>query len=232
MDTFVELADTLSSDYEVSEFLQLLVDRCAAVLSADAAGVLLETPSGHLQLAAAISEEMRVIEEAEIGAGQGPCIEAYRSGEPVAAEDLLECRHRWPVVTWRLLDLGMRSGYAFPLKLREDRIGALNLYRREPGWLREDDVRLGQAFADVAAIGILQQRRVAAAEERAEQLQHALDSRVLIEQAKGALSNQRGITPDEAFEVLRRHARENGLRLREVCRRVVEGATGQIPPED
>ena len=229
MDTFVELADTLASDYDIDELLHFLVDRCARVLSADTAGVLLESPGGGLQLAAATSDEMREIEDVEIATGKGPCIEAYRSGEPVTADDLNECKDRWPSVTWRLLDMGMQSGYAFPLKLRDDRIGALNLYRREPGRLREEDIRLGQAFADVAAIGILQQRKVAAANERAAQLQRALDSRVIIEQAKGAVAQYHNISAEQAFTALRRHARNNGKRLRDVSHRVMNGGVAEIP---
>ena len=228
LDTFVELADTLCSDYDVSEFLQFLVDRCAQLLVADTVGVLLETSEGRLELAAATSAEMEEIKAAELDAGQGPCMDAYHSGEPITVDELLDTKDRWPAVTWRLLDLGMRSGHAFPLHVRDDRIGALSFYRRRPGQLPEDDIRLGQAFADASAIGILQHRRVAAAEERADQLQHALDSRVLIEQAKGALAQHHGISTDQAFEVMRRHARSRSIPLRELCNLVTAGHADKI----
>jgi GAF domain-containing protein len=228
MDTFVELADTLASDYDLGEFLHLLVDRCAEILGADTAGVLLETERGDLRLAAAVSEEMDAIERLEVDKDQGPCIEAYRRREPVIAQDLDRDRERWPDVAPRLVDMGMRSGYAFPLKLRQDCIGALSLYRRSAAEFHEDDVRLAQAFADVAAIGILQRRTVAAAEERSRQLQHALNSRIIIEQAKGVLAERHGVTTDKAFEALRGYARRNGLKVRDVSRQIVDGHDPEI----
>jgi len=228
MDTFVELADTLASDYEVAEFLQVLVERCAELLGADTAGVLLETSTGDLRLAAGISAEMREIEDLGIRLGEGPCLDAYRLGEPVIAEDMTDFRDRWPRITPRILDIGMRSAYAFPLRLRGDRIGALNLYRARPGSFDDDDIRLGQAFADVATIGILQDRRISAAERRAEQLQHALDSRVVIEQAKGILAQRHGIAPEEAFQALRAHARRNHLKVHDLSSQVVAGTAPDI----
>jgi GAF domain-containing protein len=228
--TFVTLADTLVGDYDIAEFLHSLVARCAALLTADTAGVLLETADGKLRLAAALSDEMRVIEELEMTLGQGPCLEAYRAGEQVIVEDLETSQERWPEITPKLLALGMRAACAFPLRLRGDRIGALNLYRAAPGRFHDDDISLGQAFADVAAIGILQERKFAAAQERAEQLQHALDSRVLIEQAKGVIAERHGVTPQEAFERLRSYARSRNLKLHEVGRQVTEGGDIELPP--
>lgn len=228
-DTFVELADTLTSDYHVGELLQFLVERTAAILEADAAGVFLEGPKGDFALTAATSEEMHRIEELEISADRGPSIDAYRSGEPVIVDDLAAATDRWPEVVPALVDMGMRGGYAFPLVLRGDRVGALNMYRRRPGRFERADIRIAQGFADLAAIGILQERKVADAERRAEHLQHALDSRIFIEQAKGVLANRHGITPGEAFEVLRRHARNERIRIHELSERVIEGL--DLPPE-
>lgn len=229
MATFVELADTLANDYEVGEFLTYLLERCAIILSADTAGMLLESPEGNLRLAAATSPEMEAIEALEIELGQGPCMEAYLAGEQVIVDDLEDQQDNWPDVTPRILDIGMRSAFAFPLRLRQDRIGALNLYRREPGGFSDEDIRLGQAFADIAAIGILQQRKVTQAEERQEQLQHALDSRIIIEQAKGMLAQRHGVDPGQAFEAIRRYSRENNRKLRDVARGIVEGVTADIP---
>lgn len=163
------------------------------------------------------------IEDLESALGQGPCLEAYRTGEQVLVEDLGRCHERWPDFTPRIVALGMRSAYAFPLRLRGDRIGALNLYRAEPKAFAPHEVRLGQALADVAVVGILQERAVFVAERRAEQLQRALDSRVFIEQAKGILAERRQIPPGEAFERLRCHARNTNTTLREVCRQVTNG---------
>lgn len=219
LDTFVELADTLASGYEVGDLLQFLVDRCAELLLADTAGVLLESPGGDVPtLAAATSQEMLDIEDLEISLQQGPCLEAYRTGEQVLVEDLAQCHERWPDFTPRIVEFGMRSAYAFPLRLRGDRIGALNLYRAQPKAFASHEVRVGQALADIAAVGILQERAVLAAERRTDQLQRALASRVAIEQAKGILAERRGIPLGDAFERLRRHARNNKICVRSVAR--------------
>ena len=222
-DTFVDLADTLASDYDVGEFLQLLVQRCEDVLTVTTSGVLVEAPEGELRLAAATSDEMHRLEQAEISMMDGPCFQAYRVKEPVVSSDLREERHRWPRVIDRALEMGLIAAYAFPLRLRDDCIGALNLYRDEPGAFDEEDVRLAQAFADVAAIGILQERKVTRAEQRARQLQHALDGRVVIEQAKGILAERHGVSLGQAFEALRHHARSNNLKVRDVCQHVLDG---------
>lgn len=228
LDTFVELADTLANDYDVGELLQLLVNRSADLLDADTAGVLLETTSGQPALAAAISEEMLKIEDLELRLGQGPSLDAYQTGEQVIVEDLMVCHDRWPQVTPRIIELGMRSACAFPLRLRDDRIGALNLYRAQPTAFAPHEVQLGQALADIAAVGILQQRSVFEAGRRAHQLQHALNSRVVIEQAKGVLAERRGITLREAFEIMRAHARNHNLKLRDVCQQALNG---DVEPE-
>jgi GAF domain-containing protein len=231
IDTFVELADTLAGDYDVADFLDLLIDRSLVLLVADVAGVLLESPAGHLRLAAGTSVEMEVIERAELSTGEGPCVEAYRTREAVIAPDISAERDRWPDVAPRLLELGMRSGHAFPLRLREDCIGALNLYRREARPFDTTAIRLAQALADVAAIGILQERKSRAAEERSARLQHALDSRIVIEQAKGVLAERHAVSPQRAFEVLRAYARDHNLKLRDVSDRILAGNASDSPPD-
>lgn len=231
LETFVALADTLATDYEVSEFLRTLVERCAQSLDVTTGGVMLETPMGPLQLAAALTPEMEALERAEIENQDGPCHQAYLTGDRVVAEDLdhSDVSERWPSVYQQMRDLGLRAVYAFPLRLRDDRIGALNLYRDTPGELHPDDVRLGQAFADVAAIGILQARKVASAEERASQLQYALDSRIVIEQAKGVISAERGTSVDEAFQAIRLHARSRNTKVRDVAAAIVDRGAGVLP---
>lgn len=221
-ETFVDLADTLANDYAVADLLHTLVEQSALILEADVTGVLLEDSGGELRLAAASSSEMEAIEEAEITHRQGPCVEAYRTGEAVIVEDLRDERERWPAVVPQLLDMGMASGHAFPIKLRDDRIGALNLYRYGLKPFTDEDVRLAQAFADMAAIGILQRRTVLEAEERAEQLEGALRSRIIIEQAKGVLAERHGLPPRKVFEALRAHARRTRTRIHDLSREVVE----------
>jgi GAF domain-containing protein len=228
-DTFVRLADTLARDPGLGEFPDFLVERCAQLLRADTAGLLLErAPGRDLRLAAAVPEAMRRIGGLELELGHGPCLEAYRSGRQTVLEDLEQWRDHWPEITSKLLEMGMRSGYALPLRWG-DRIGALVLYRAEPGPFGDEDIALGQALADVAAIGILQQRKAAEAETLAGQLQQALESRVVIEQAKGMLAAQHGISAQEAFQAIRAYARTHRRKIHDVSQAIVDG-TGPVTP--
>lgn len=222
-DTFVELADTLASDYDIGDFLQMLVDRCGAILDVRTGGVLVEGSRGVLQLAAATSAIMNELEQLEIDAREGPCLEAYETGEQVVCGDLRETTDRWPTIAPKALEMGLLSVYALPVRLRDDRIGALNLYREQTGVFDDEEIRLAQAFADVAAIGILQARRVADAEERSVQLQGALDTRVIIEQAKGAVAERYGVTPTQAFAAIRSVARSSNRKVSAVCQEIVDG---------
>ena len=226
-ETFIALADTLASDYDVGDFLHDLIERCQNALGVDAGGVMLEDPDGTLRLAAATSEKMERYEQAEISNDEGPCIDAYRSVDQVVAHDLNEAKERWPKAAEAALALGLNAVYAFPLRLRGDCIGALNLYRETTGPFGNEDVQLAQAFADVAAIGILQRRQVADAEGRAEQLQNALNSRIIIEQAKGVVMAQTGASSQEAFSILRDHARNKRVKLQEVANGVVEAQSAR-----
>lgn len=219
---FIDLSDTLVSDFDLPAMLHSLVEGCAYVLAVDAAGVLLASSTDQLALSAASNEQMHVLELFELQARTGPCYSAYVDCAQVAVTDLETARDRWPEFVPRALELGFRSGYGFPLRLRGSAIGALNLFRESTEPLSEEDVHLAQSLADVATIGILQERSVSDAELRAEQLQYALDSRVLIEQAKGMLAERLGIEPATAFERIRTHARSRNMKLREVCQQVVE----------
>lgn len=222
IDTFVTLADTLAGDYDIIDFLHALVERCEEVLVVDAGGVMLDDGDGALRLVSATSDKMERYEQTELRHGEGPCIDAYRTVDQVVAHDLNLARDRWPRVADVALSLGMQSVYAFPLRLRDDCIGALNLYREKVGPFDEEDVRLAQAFADVAAIGILQARAVSNAEARAQHLQHALTSRITIEQAKGVVMANTGLNSQQAFDMLRAHSRKNRVKLNEVARGVIE----------
>lgn len=221
-DTFVLLADTLATDYDIGEFLYLLVERCREVLDISTAGVMLESPSGTLELAAATSHEMKVLEQLEVEHRQGPCLEAYLEGKQVTAEDLNEHVDRWPTITPHAIGMGLVAVFAFPMQLRGDSIGALNLYRDQAGAFDQADIDLAQAFANVAAIGIMQQRKVAHAELRSRQLQYALNSRVIVEQAKGVLAERFDISPHSAFERLRSYARSHNATIRSVCQDVLD----------
>lgn len=222
---FVDLADTLVEGFAVVDFLYMLCERCVDVLDVDEVGVLLTTPDGTLQLSAASSEEMDILELFEMQQREGPCYDAFATGDPVVVDDLttVDVAERWPGFVPRALEVGFRSAYGFPMRLRDDVIGALNVFRRDLRAFEMTTARVGQAIADIATVGIMQERVITHAELRTEQLQRALDSRVIIEQAKGVLAERIGTDPVEAFRRLREHARSNRRPIREVCVEVIEG---------
>lgn len=221
---FVGLADTLVDDYDVIDLLDRLVSYSVELLGVEAAGILLADPQRRLRVVASSSEDAESMELLQLQADEGPCVECFRSGLPVSVVDLADTAGRWPVLAAVLTSGGMfRSVHALPLRLRGEAIGAMNLFHHQPGALPEDDLALGQAMADVATIGILQERSIRRGELFKEQMQTALNSRVIIEQAKGVLAEQDGLSMDDAFGQLRSYSRNRNQRLSEVARRVVEG---------
>jgi GAF domain-containing protein len=224
---FVALADTLVADYDVIALLDQLVGHCTLLLAADAAGLLLADNRRQLRVVASSSEDAQLMEVLQIQADEGPCLECYRSGSPVSVPDLGDTVDRWPAFAAAAQQAGaFRSVHALPMRLRGEAIGALNLFHRAPGPLPAADLALGQALADVATIGILQERAIRRGEVLNEQLQSALNSRVIIEQAKGVVAQLMGLGMDDAFALLRGRARRLGLRLVDVARAVVAGEIG------
>jgi GAF domain-containing protein len=215
---FVEVADTLVGDFDLVEFLQKMADNAAHVSGAAAVGLILAGPGQKLRFMAATNLSGRKLELLQLQNSEGPCLDCFRTGEPVVNANLNEAQDRWPVFTPAAIEAGFRSVHAFPLRLRGETIGALNLFGREHVAFREDDIRVVQALADVATIAILQERNVARSEQLAAQLQIALNSRVVIEQAKGAIAQAEKISLDEAFERLRREARSTQHRIVDVAR--------------
>jgi len=211
--TLVELADNLVDDFDVVDLLTLLSDRCVAALDVASAGVMLATPAGTLQVVASSSDAMRILELFQLQTDEGPCVEAYRTGTPIVNLDLSELDGRWPRFTPRALAAGFRSVHSLPMRLHGHTIGAMNMFRTGQGSLSEPDVVAAQAFADVATIAIVQHRSTLDAQALNNQLNLALNSRVIIEQAKGSISQAAGVDMDEAFQLLRNHARNHNLRL-------------------
>jgi GAF domain-containing protein len=230
--TMVELADTLVDHFDVVELFTLLTDRCVEVLDVSAAGLMLAAPEGDLRVVASSSEVMRLLELFELQAEEGPCLDSYRSGEPVVNQDLVTVNGRWPRFAPKALEAGFRSAHSLPMRLRGRVIGALNLFSAEPGALRDADVLTAQAFADVATIAILQHRASLDAQVLNEQLSHALNSRILIEQAKGMLAERATIDMPEAFIRLRDHARRHNLLLADVAQHFIDGTltTASLEP--
>ncbi|MHB8670399.1 MAG: GAF domain-containing protein [Acidimicrobiales bacterium] len=221
--TLVELADTLVDDFDVVELLTLLADRCVEVLDVAAAGLMLVAPEGDLRVVASSSEAMRVVELFELQSQEGPCLDCYRTGQPVLNQDLGAAGGGWPRFGPVALEAGYRSAYALPMRLRGTVIGAVNLFRIEKEEMSEADVVAGQALADVATIAILQHRAMTEANVLNAQLNRALRSRIVIEQAKGALAERTGVGMDRAFERLRKHARNHNLLLADVAQGIIDG---------
>ena len=221
--TLVELADTLVADFDVVELLTLLADRCVEVLDVQAAGLMLAAPDGQLRLMASSSAVMRGLELFELQSQEGPCLDCYRTGEPIVNHDLAALDGRWPRFSAEALDAGFRSVHALPMRLRGTVIGALNLFHNDAGVLRSEDVEAAQAFADVATIAILQHRAAIEGQLMNVQLQTALNARIVIEQAKGIVAQREGFDMERAFSVLRNHAQNHRLRLADVANAVITG---------
>jgi transcriptional regulator with GAF, ATPase, and Fis domain len=233
--TFVELADTLVANFDLMEFLHTLTERCVQLLDADAAGLLLADGRGALRLVAASTDQAQVIELFQLQADEGPCLDCYRNGQIVGVTDLrsAEATRRWPGFAAAAAELGFGGVHAIPMRLREQIIGTLNLFH--PAARGPDPVtaRVARSLVDVATIGLLQERALRHQEILTEQLQTALNSRVLIEQAKGILAERHGCDPERAFTVLRRYARDHNHLLTELARDVISGTvriTGTSTP--
>jgi GAF domain-containing protein len=221
--SLVEMADTLVDDYDVVDLLTGLADRCVNLLGVAAAGVMLASPEGELRLVASSSEAMRVLEVFELQTQEGPCLDAYRTGERVEPERLEAGSGRWPRFGTVALEAGFRSAFALPLRLRDKTIGAMNLFHSEPTPMDERDVIVARAFADLATISVLQHRAATETQRINEQLAGALSSRIMIEQAKGVISERDRVDLAEAFNRLRTYARNNNLRLTAVAQAAIEG---------
>jgi ANTAR domain/GAF domain len=223
-ETFVELADTLVDDFDVIDFLQILAARCVELLDVAAAGIMLADPGGSLMTVAASDERARLLELFEIQSDEGPCRDCYRLGAAVVNVDLEGARERWPQFTPQAISGGFRSANALPLRLRSQVVGSLNLFHAGTGGLGEAELRMAQALADAATIGIVHQRTIRRGEVVAGQLQLALTSRIVIEQAKGVLAERLRISPDNAFEVLRAAARSRNRLLSDLARDITSGS--------
>jgi transcriptional regulator with GAF, ATPase, and Fis domain len=223
--TFVDLTDALVDDFDLIEFLHILIERTVTLVDADAGGIMLADQRGGLEVLAASSHAAQVVELFELQAEEGPCLEAFRSGEPVTKVDVADMHASWPTFTPRLVQAGFASAQAIPMRLRDNVIGALNVFRVAPGALAESEMKLARALADVATVGILQQRVISARDLLAEQLQGALNSRVLIEQAKGVLAERSGLSVDAAFVLIRSHARTTGAPLTAVATDIIARRT-------
>jgi GAF domain-containing protein len=221
---FVEVADTLVDEFDLIDFLHLLTDRAASLVDAAAVGIVLADPRGTLEFMAGSNENVKMLELFQLQNREGPCLEAFRTAHPVINVDLGAAAGRWPRFAPRATALGFHAVHAFPLRLRQQVIGAMNVFGATKGGdFHDTDVAVMQALADVAAIGLIQERAIRRGEVLSEQLQGALNSRVVIEQAKGAVAQARGVSVDEAFVSIRSYARSNNRHLTDVAHTIVAG---------
>ncbi|WP_203843364.1 GAF and ANTAR domain-containing protein [Winogradskya humida] len=219
---FVEAADTLTAEFNLRDFLHMLTKRTADLVGAAAVGMLLADEHDELQFMAASQDNAMWLELFQLQSQEGPCLEAFRSGHPVVNADLPAAGGRWPLFAPRAVAAGFQSVHAFPLRVRREVIGALNVFGTVVGADFDDaDVPIVQALADVAAIGLLQQRALLREQTLTDQLQHALESRVIIEQAKGVIIRAYDVSPDEAFTLLRTYSRRNSRRIADLALAIV-----------
>jgi transcriptional regulator with GAF, ATPase, and Fis domain len=222
-EVFVELADTLVEEFDVVDFLQTLTERCVELVDTDAAGLMLNDQRGNLQVIAYTDEPARLLELFELQKAEGPCLDCFATGQVIANVDLADSRSRWPVFTEAALRSGFTYSHALPLRLRRQVLGALNLFTVERTALTSDHLAVAQGMADIATISLLHERALRDQVLLAEQLQTALHSRILIEQAKGVLSAHAGLSVSDAFSRMRTHARRTGGQLTDVAEAVVAG---------
>ena len=225
--TFVEVSDTLVDEFDLIDFLHTLTVRTVDLVGATAAGLLLADQRGRLEFMAASDENTRLLELFQVQSSEGPCLDAFRTAAPVVNADLRTATGRWPRFAPRATAAGFRSVHAFPLRLRTEVIGALNVFGTDSSSeLDTADVPVVQALADVATIALLQERTIRRGEILSEQLQGALNSRITIEQAKGAVAQANDVSVDEAFTLLRDYSRRNNRRLGEVARAIFTDPAG------
>ena len=222
-EVFVELADTLVEEFDAVDLLQTLAERCVELVDADAAGLMLDDQRGNLRLIAHSHESARLLELFELQQQEGPCLDCFATGQVIANVDLTTATDRWPVFTQAAREVGFGTSHAVPLRLRRQVIGALNLFSAGRRPLSDSHLAVAQGLADMATIGLLHERAVRDQVTLSEQLQTALQSRILIEQAKGVLLAQTGRSVEAAFALMRTHARRTGQPLTTLAGDVVAG---------
>jgi GAF domain-containing protein len=237
LETFVTLADTLVDHYDIIDFLQTLAERCVDLVDVSAAGIMLADTQGALRHAASSNEQMRFVELMELQLEEGPCFDAFRTQAPVICASADHAAQLWPRFAPNLIEKDFEAVSAVPMRLRAEVIGSLNLFSSEPRALGDDDIQVVQAMADIATIGILQERSIRDAHAFSTQLELALESRIVIEQAKGIVAERSHIGVDDAFERVRGFARAHNRLLSETARQIIDGsldvetltATGRAP---
>ena len=222
---FVEVADSLVSDFDVIEFIHTVAVRAAELSGSTEAGLVLADEGGRLHHIGSSNNSARLLELVQLQDEQGPCRDCFVSGAAVVESDLRTASDRWSLFAPQAVAAGFHSVHAFPMRLRDRVIGALNVFGLAPGTLDAEVVKVVQALADIATIALIQERAISHADRVNEQLQTALDSRVTVEQAKGAVAAWLGVDVGEAFERMRRHARASRIPLTDYAHELVRNPT-------
>lgn len=226
-DAFEALANYVIADHSLDSTLQLVVDLAAASIpGAQMAGISL-LRKGHVLTAVSTGAQVEVIDVLQYETNSGPCLQAIADGVPQLVRSMLN-ETRWPDFTNQALYQGVQSILAFPLKSSLEVFGALNIYSHQDDAFNDRAVSLGEVFGSRASVVLLNASRYEEANRLADQLQEALQSRAVIDQAKGILMGREGISADEAFDRLKALSQRSNLKVRELARRLVEDATGGV----
>jgi GAF domain-containing protein len=213
----VRLMGDATGGGDLDERLQILVDECVALFDVDAAGLILFGRSGDLHVAASTGHYGALLELLQVEAGEGPCLEAARTGEVIAVPEVAAVEKRWPHFSRSATDAGYASAHSVPLRFKKSVVGSFNLFGQRVGPFDPDDLAAARALADIATINILQHRAHNDVVQTQAQLQAALDSRTVIEQAKGWIANGNSVSLDTAYLALRDYSRRNRLPMAEVA---------------
>ncbi|MGN9821505.1 GAF and ANTAR domain-containing protein [Streptomyces sp. SD11] len=220
--TFIELADTLVEDFDLIDLLQQMTVRCTELLDVAGAAVFLDHPGSRLHNAAPCDPSPLLQNVLQAACGQGPALDAHRTAQPVTTQSPADTQERWPQFTTHLRAAGYTLATALPMRLRHESIGSLLLLHTGDQPLSAEDLDLAQAFADAATIGLVQARLIHQQHTVNEQLHTALQSRIIIEQAKGILAARHNISLNQAFNSLHHHARHHRILLSTIARNVID----------
>lgn len=221
-----DFARTMAGSYDPPQALADLSDNVVKVLGATAAGVAL-LDGDDLRFLTATNDLAEKAEDVQERFQDGPCLESIRENQPVVVDDLGTCHDRWPRYTPAVQEIGFNAVLGIPLVLDDRRVGSLDVYNAEPRQWSEDDVDAALVLADIGAAYVINASQLAQSRRTSEQLQTALDSRVVIEQAKGVLAERVGIPTDEAFQRIRASARRESTKVADICRRIID--TDYVP---
>jgi GAF domain-containing protein len=230
LEVLSDFAHTLAGRFDVSEVLYRLAENVVSILGVAGAGVSVVDDEGRLRPVTWINELTAQLERVEEANQQGPCVDSFLQGVVIRVPRLSEETGHWPEWCAEAKRHGVEAVLGVPLRAGETVIGAMNVYSIEARQWRDDDVQVAQVLTDMAAGYVANASDLEQSRRVTEQLTEALESRIIIEQAKGMLASEYRISVDEAFKVLRSHSRRHGASLRALADAVVN--LGLRPPQN